>query len=408
MTPSGPRAALRSWNVCVAHTPQHAGLYRGIEDFRRALDGQILSFDDARQTPPPVDQDAAILRVACSGTLLHRRCHLLPQTAVQAAVNAVTDADLLIAHSMFRAHCGWARHWALRQARRYWAVPHGCLDPQGMARRSIWKRLWMSTQGFAFLRDADRVIFATQRELAKARPWLPTSRGRDTTTVIHWPVSLPKLEDRDRARAAVRGHLGMSDDERILLFAGRLHSTKRVQETIEAFCSANPAGCHLTVVGMDGDLTAAGVVARIPVAFQHRVHVVGELAGAALQEMWLAADGYISLSMKENFGYSCAEALAYGLPVILSPGHDLAAELPAEQGRLACGWILPDSQLSSAIQAITEWNELFDCHNAAVARRRAMQTAGRTWAAEHLSFERFQARLVALAASPEDAGGHRT
>ena len=396
MNPSRPHASLRSWNVCVSHTPQHAGLYRGIEDFRRALDGNILSFDDAGRPMLAADDRREVVRIACSGTPLHRRCHLLSPRAAQDAAAAVADADLLIAHSMFRAHCGWTRGWAQRHGRRYWAVPHGCLDPLGMARRGLWKRLWMWSQGSAFLHDAERIVFATQRELEKARPWLPRDRGRESAAVVHWPVTLPALDGRDRARTDVRRRLGIGDDDRILLFVGRLHSTKRILETIEAFCAADPAGCQLVVVGMDGDLTAGQVAAAVPAGFQQRVHVVGELVGEALADMWLAVDGYISLSMKENFGYSCAEALAYGLPVILSPGHDIAAELPTAKSRLACGWLLPDFERSSAIQAITEWSEMFGHRETPTAGASAMQAAGRAWAADHLSFERFQCRLVSL------------
>lgn len=407
MTSSGLRDALQSWNVCVAHSPQHAGLYRGIEDFRRALDGRILSFDDARQPSLAADDRAAVVRIACSGTPLHRRCHLIPMSAARDAETAIADADLLIAHSMFRAHCGWTRHWALRHGRRYWAVPHGCLDPHGMARRGLSKGLWMWSQGSAFLRGAERAIFATQRELDKARPWLPAGRGKEYAAVVHWPVPLPALDGRDRARTDVRCRLGIGDDERILLFVGRLHSTKRVPETIHAFCAADPVGCHLAIVGMDGDLTAGEIAAMVPTGFRRRIHVVGELIGAALQDMWLAADGYISLSLKENFGYSCGEALAYGLPVILSQGHDLAAELPMGSGRLTCGWWLPDWQRSSAIQAISEWGEIIGHSDAVAGRRGMMLGAGRSWAAEHLSFERFQDTLVSLAASPVDQGGNR-
>jgi glycosyltransferase involved in cell wall biosynthesis len=396
------------WNVCVEHQPAHAGLYRGIRDFAQALPGGILSFDGSLPAPPYDPPAPLVRRVACGQGWLNRRCQALAPGAIDAAEAVVGDADKLVVHSMFRAHCNWAREWSQSHRKPYWAVPHGCLDPQGMARRGTWKRLWMWSQGSAFLRDAERAIFATQRELDKARPWLPTGQRGNQTAVIHWPVALPDLADRNRARTDVRHRLGIGGDEPILLFVGRLHSTKRVLETIDAFCAADPAGCHLVVVGMDGDLTAGQVAAATPPAFGQRVHVVGELAGAGLADMWLAADGYISLSMKENFGYSCAEALAYGLPVILSQGHDLAAELPMGNGRLACGWLLPDGQCSSAIQAITEWNEMFGRSDAAAARGRAMQMAGRSWAAENLSFERFQEQLSALATGLDDRRGKRS
>ena len=57
------------------------------------------------------------------------------------------------------------------------------------------------------------------------------------------------------------------------------------------------------------------------------------------------------------------------------------------------------------MEAITEWIAAFGRNDAAAARGRAMQTAGREWAAENLSFERFQERLVSLAAPRIDRGG---
>jgi glycosyltransferase involved in cell wall biosynthesis len=384
------------WHICVEHQPAHAGLYRGIRDFARALPGGILSFDGVLPGPPHDPPVPTVRRVTCGGGWLGRRCQTLAPSAIEAAEAAAADADLLVVHSLFRAHCGWARGWARRHRKRYWAVPHGCLDPQGMARRSLWKRLWMANQGRAFIRDGARVIFATQREFDKARAWLPVGRPADHHAVIHWPVPLPVIARREAARRGVRLQLDIGDDDRILLFAGRLHSTKRVLETIGAFCAADPGGCHLVVAGMDGDLTAGMVAAAVPAAFQRHVHVVGDLSGTELSDMWLAADGYISLSMKENFGYSAAEALVHGLPVILSPGHDLAAELPMKDGRLACGWLLPDATQSAAAQAITEWNETLKGIGTPATKARDLQDAGRAWAADNLSYEQFRDRLRSL------------
>jgi glycosyltransferase involved in cell wall biosynthesis len=389
------------WNVCVEHQPAHAGLYRGIRDFAQALPGGILSFDGSLREPPHDPPAPLVRRVRCGEGWLNRRCQALAPGAIDAADAVVADADILVVHSLFRVHCKWARGWSQRHRKPYWAVPHGCLDPQGMARRGIWKRLWMASQGTAFLRDAAHVIFATRRERDKARPWLQIDRTANHALVIHWPVHMPAIARRDSARGGVRRGLGIDDDARILLFAGRLHSTKRVLETVEVFCAANPSGCHLVIAGMDGDLTAGLVNAAVPTGFQRRVHVVGELSGMELSDMWLAADGYISLSMKENFGYSAAEALAHGLPVILSPGHDLAAELPRKNGRLGCGWLLPDEKRSSAIQAITEWSETLLSSGMAAARARPMQDSGRAWAADNLSFEQFRDRLLALATGRE-------
>jgi len=303
---------------------------------------------------------------------------------------AVAAADLLVVHSLFRAHAPWAERWARQPGRRYWAVPHGCLDPWGLSQRGLLKRLWLETRGRSYLAHADRIIVSSQRSLEKSQPWIPGRISADRAVVVHWPVSLPSLDDRAAARARFRLRHGIPEASRILLFLGRLHAVKRPIETVRAFYAAAQENCHLVMVGMDGDLTQAAVGAAIPAGWQDRVHLVGPLAGDAVTEAMLASDGFISLSFQENFGYAAAEASASGLPVILSPGHDLAYEMPMREGRFACGWLLGDDSHATAVAVIREWATGSDTTLA------AMGGTGRAWAGDTLTFERFRDTLTGL------------
>jgi glycosyltransferase involved in cell wall biosynthesis len=379
--------------VCVDHQPSHAGLYRGIRDFARALGGRILSFDGMAPTASTGVAGPVVRRINAGRGWLGRRVLAIDEAAGHEAEAVVANADLLVTHSLFRAHAPWARLWALRQQRPYWVVPHGCLDPAGMARRSAAKRLWLWRHGRLFS-DADAVVFATRRERDKSAPWT----RRAASMVMHWPVDIPALSPADHSRAEFRIHHGIPEHAPILLFVGRLHSTKRPRQLIQAFSTTEVADCHLVLVGMDADLTRADLRAQVAPAAANRVHLVGELRGDGLAEAWAAADGYISLSEKENFSYAAAEALAYGLPVILSPGHDLAHELPTRtDGSLACGWLLPDESRSSAVQAIQEWRALIAARQSASHGLTAMGVTGRSWAADNLSFDAFQAAIRRLA-----------
>ncbi|MFM8953150.1 MAG: glycosyltransferase, partial [Planctomycetaceae bacterium] len=114
-------------------------------------------------------------------------------------------------------------------------------------------------------------------------------------------------------------------------------------------------------------------------------------AGGGLAGAFQASDGFISLSHRENFGYSFAESLAYGLPAIVSAGHDLAHDLVGPSGEFPCGWLLDGDVTGRAVEAIRDW--------AAVppARLVALGAAGRAWVGEELAFEWFRDRLRALA-----------
>lgn len=337
-----------------------------------------------------VEEGVPVHRIGCGSGWLGRDCRVMSAATARLADAAVADAELLVVHSLFRGHAGWAQRWARRRGRRYWAVPHGCLDPWGLAHHGLQKRLWLEVRGRSYLAHADRIVVSSQRSLEKSRRWIPVGRG----DVVHWPVDLPRLDGQAAARASFRRQHGIPESARLLLFVGRLHAVKRPIETVQAFCAAASAGlsghCHLAVIGMDGDLTQAQVLAAVPAACRDRVHVVGPLVGGDLAAAMFAGDGFISLSFQENFGYAAAEALAYGLPVILSPGHDLAHEMPSDGGRFACGWLMGDDTRATAVAAIREFATASDATLAAAG------AVGRGWVSDTLSFERFRDRLTAM------------
>jgi glycosyltransferase involved in cell wall biosynthesis len=288
--------------VCLTHDPAFGGLHRSVQDFARALGAPILSFDGGAGERVAVEDGVAVRRIGGGQGWLARDCHVLSAAAVRGADAAVADADLLVVHSLFRGHATWAERWARRHGRRYWAVPHGCLDPWGLAHRGLPKRLWLEARGRSYLAHADRIVVSSQRSLEKSLPWMPAERA----VVVHWPVEVPPLADAAAARARFRSRHGVPEAARQLLFLGRLHAVKRPLDTVRAFCAAAGEHCHLVMAGMDGDLTQGDVRGVIPAAWQDRVHLVGPLAGDGVAEAFAASDGFVSLSFQENFGYAAA------------------------------------------------------------------------------------------------------
>jgi len=383
---------MQAWNVCTELDPSLAGLYRGIVDFACALDSPVLSFC---RPGSEVERPAGVpvRSVACGFNPPGYACLFVGPAAARSADRIVGDADLLVVHSLFRGHVGWASRHAKHSRARLWSVPHGCLDPWGLKRHWPLKRTWLATYGSHFMEQAACTLFATNREQEKARAW--TGCGR--TAVIPWPVALPDLGDREAARLRFRRRLSLPESSIILLSAARLHSMKRPIETVAAFCASDARDAHLVMAGMDGDVRSAQLAASVPPGHRDHVHLPGPLHGPELRDAWLAADGFISLSHRENFGYSFAEALAHGLPTIVSSGHDLAWDLPMDRsGRWPYGWLLPDDAPRSAADAIAEFSR---CQRGIDPDRRALaphRSPARAWVAEHLAPARFRERLLRL------------
>lgn len=379
---------MNAWDICLTHDPVYGGIYRSVCNFAWALDSRILSFDDGRADRSGLRDEQPTVRIAARPRLWNRGCHVVTPAMRAEAESQVAGADLLVVHSLFRGHAPWAARWAREHGRPYWSAPDGCLDPWALRRHALAKRLWLARYGREFFSGAT-TIFATAREQQKAVPVL----GGGRSVVIHWPVPLPALDGREAARAAFRPAHGIPESARVLLFVGRLHPMKRPLETVDAFVRAQAADAHLVVVGMEEGVTRAELEARVPAAARGRVHVVGPLAGDGLAAAFQASDGFVSLSHRENFGYSFAEALAYGLPAIVSAGHDLAHELVGPRGEFPCGWLLDGDAAGRAVGAIREWATV------PAARLAALGAAGRAWVGEELAFERFRDRLRTLAAS---------
>lgn len=376
---------MNAWDVCLTHDPAYGGIYRSVCNFARALDGKILSFDDGRVDRSRFTDERPTVRVACRPQAFNRGCHVVTPAMAAEAEQAVAGADLLVVHSLFRGHAPWAARWTRAHGTPRWEVAEGVLDPWAMRRHGLAKRVWLARHGRDVF-DGATTIFATSRERQKATALIGDAR----VAVIHWPVPLPRMDDREPLRRAFRKSLGIPESTRVLLFAGRLHPMKRPAETVDAFLRAAAADTHLVIAGMEEGVTAADLAARVPAADRGRVHLVGPLAGERLTAALFGSDGFVSLSHRENFGYAFAEAMAHGLPTIVSRGHDLAHDVTGPDGNFPCGWLLPDDAMPTAVAAIRAWAA------ASPAALAAAGSAGRSWVGGELVFERFRERLQTL------------
>jgi glycosyltransferase involved in cell wall biosynthesis len=140
-------------------------------------------------------------------------------------------------------------------------------------------------------------------------------------------------QDREAARSAARARWGMPANERIVLFVGRLEASKGLQELLSAFARAvaEENDLCLSIAG-DGSLRAH--VEAIATKPDCRVTYLGRLSGDDVLSAYLAADLLVLPSLFEPWGLVINEAMACGLPVIVSDRVGCADDLvrPGETG----------------------------------------------------------------------------
>jgi glycosyltransferase involved in cell wall biosynthesis len=135
---------------------------------------------------------------------------------------------------------------------------------------------------------------------------------------------------------------------RILLFLGRLHPKKGCDLLLDAF----PRNSELSLVlaGPDQVGWEIELRRRVDHSAASRVIFTGMLEGEMKRGALAVADAFILPSHQENFGMAVVEALAAGLPVLISNRINIWREIEADRA----GLVEPDD-LPGTKRLIERW-----------------------------------------------------
>jgi glycosyltransferase involved in cell wall biosynthesis len=202
------------------------------------------------------------------------------------------------------------------------------------------------------IRNADGVLTVSEAMREAAVQAFAAERSRVHTIVNGFNTGVFGLTQRAPARC----RLGLAQEDRLIVYVGRLVPAKGLRELVEAFTSlqAEVAGCRLALVGdgpMRGELQALIADARLAL----RITLTGGLPPQGVAD-WLGASDVLTLpSWSEGYPNVVVEALACGRPVvatdvggtreivredngILVPPRDVGALRAALAGALARRW----------------------------------------------------------------------
>jgi glycosyltransferase involved in cell wall biosynthesis len=235
----------------------------------------------------------------------------------------------------------------------YYVFPHGMLDPwfkRTYPLKHVKKWLYWPWAEYRVMRDAAAVIFTSEQERVEAREsfWLYRVREKVSPLGIETPATPPA-----DTRGILFERFPQLRDTRILLFLGRLHPKKGCDLAIEAFAAADGPAANLSLlmagpdqVGWQATLTKR---AR-ELSVESRVVFGGMLQGDLKQSALVNADALILPSHQENFGMAIIEALALGVPVLISKRVNIAGEIESD----GAGYVEPDD-LAGTTSLIKRW-----------------------------------------------------
>ena len=204
--------------------------------------------------------------------------------------------------------------------------PHGMLDPWAMAYKPGRKTLVWTLYQRRLLEQARGLLATADREAEPMRARMP---GKPIAIIANGVTCPPLVPDRGRRDAATA---------RTMFFMSRIHPKKNLMGLVDAWATlaARPefAAWTLVIAGPDELNHSAELIARVDAqGLGGRVLVEGPVPEASKAAAFAAADVFVLPSFSENFGIVVAEALAHGVPAIVSngaPWRSLATE--------RCGW----------------------------------------------------------------------
>lgn len=222
--------------------------------------------------------------------------------------------DVVHTHSVFL----WPPWYAARLARLrrvpYVMAPRGMLVPELIERRRRLPKLaWLRFMERNNLAEADALHFTSDLERRDA--------GRLGLAVRN-PVVIPNGIDAGDVTSAVEG-CAREAPMPYILHLGRIHWKKGLDRLLRAMALApdlnaviagnDEDGCTEALLRLAGECGVAG-----------RIRWAGPVYGAEKWRLLRDARMLVLPSHSENFGNAVLEAMAAGVPVVVSPGVGLA------------------------------------------------------------------------------------
>ena len=234
----------------------------------------------------------------------------------------------------------------------YFLFTHGMLDPwfkRTYPLKHLKKWLYWPWAEYRVLRDAQAVLFTCEEEriLARESFWL----YKCNEVVVNYGTAAP-TGDPAVQRQTFLNQFPELRHKRLLLFLSRIHVKKGCDMLIEAFAKvAAEDSLHLVIAGPDQTGWQADLQKQAKeLGIEQRITWTGMLLGDLKWGAFHAAEALVLPSHQENFGIVVAEAMACGVPVLISNKVNIWREVAANSTGLVA-----NDDLSGTIELLQKW-----------------------------------------------------
>ncbi|MCJ1680863.1 glycosyltransferase [Streptomyces sp. APSN-46.1] len=317
---------MRVLHAVTLHSPSHAfggpvrvalNLAKGLRD--RGHEARLLALGEGFPEPWPTSVEGVPAKLFPARRLLPLGFSGMTSPALLASAGRlVRDADVVHVHLARDLVTLPVALAALRARKPLVLQTHGMVDPS----EKLLAKVLDAVAVRRLLRGADALLYLTPHE----REGLDAVVGRSLPQAVRLVNGTPAQDERPALSGPPR-----------LLYSARLQARKRPVDFVDAapaILAAHP-DAEFVVAGPD-EGEAAAVRDRIAaLGLSDRFTVPGALSGAEVLTELRRAHVYVLPSVEEPFPMSVLEALAVGVPSVVTHSNGLARDIAAAGAGLA-------------------------------------------------------------------------
>lgn len=307
------------------------------------------------QIGKPVDVDGAkvfYFPITCRRWQYSFRLH-------RALEKNAKDFDLIHITSVFLSASTLGAYHARKCGKPYVISPRGSLMAEPLKKgflKNLKKKIYISLIEKRNLANAAGIHFTTEMEKEE---YLKSDLPLKKALVIPNGLDIESYEIRNKyentkLQNGFRKKFNLSDDKKIILFLSRLSWKKGLDTLIPAFAEVikKEPKAVLIIAGGDEENYKKEIELEIEnckLKIGNEVIFTGMLLGDEKAAAYAASDVFVLPSYAENFGMAVVEAMAVGLPAIITKGVGISNEV----AKVGAGIVI-DKNVNQLAEAILE------------------------------------------------------
>lgn len=238
-----------------------------------------------------------------------------------------------------------AHHYAVKYHVPYVLQAHGSVVT--FFQKGRLKKVFDAIWGYRILKDASKLIALTPVEVEQYKSM---GISEHKISIIPNGINISAFENLPK-RGEFREKYGLGDNQKIILYLGRIYWIKGLDLLANAFADIlkDTSEIKLVIVGPDDGFLPTLKKLIEGLEIEEKVLFTGPLFGRDKLEAYVDADVYVLPSVYEIFGVTVMEACACGTPVVVTDRCGIADIINGQ-----AGLVVPydQDQLSNAILRI--------------------------------------------------------